>query len=366
MKKNKFAIILLLVLIIIAITVVLSKSSRTTLDDKNAHFAVEDTASVTKIFLADKNNNTVLLTRDTSGCWMVNENYKASKAAMEILLKTIYSIDVKSPIAKKSHDNYVKSIASRSVKVEIYQQVYRINLFNKIKLFKHEKKTKTYYVGFDTQDNAGTVMLMEGSDIPYVIYIPGFNGFLSTRYSTFEKDWRDHTVFNIKYSDIRSITLRFPSDPENSFKAEKKGTRNFTIKSLVTDEQITDYDTVKVLDLFASFVNLRHELFINDYPKKDSIIKSTPFHILTVEDNNGNSYSIKTFHKRSVDNSDSDPYYNFSPYDRDRFYALINNDKDFVILQFFVFDNVIRPLVFYKKGFVPPDFNKIYSAKSKK
>jgi hypothetical protein len=365
MKKNRFALILLLVLVIVAVILIMSKSSKSTLDDY-AHFAVEDTASVTKVFLADKNNNTVLLTRDTSGYWMVNKDYKASRAAMEILLKTIYSIDIKSPIAKKSHDNYIKSIASRSIKVEIYQQVYRINLFNKIKLFKHEKCTRTYYVGFDTQDNAGTVMLMEGSEVPYVIYIPGFNGFLSTRYSAFEKDWRDHTVFNIKYSDIKSITLRFPSDPENSFKAEKKGTRDFIIKSLANDKQITDYDTIKVLDLFASFVNLRHEVFVNDLPKKDSIIKSTPFHILTVEDNNGNSYSIKTFHKRSVDNSDTDPYYNFSPYDRDRFYALINNDKDLVLLQFFVFDNVIRPLAFYMKGFIPPDFNKMYSDKTKK
>lgn len=365
MKNNRFALILLLVLIILAVVVIVTRSSKSTLDDKNAQFAVEDTASVSKIFLADKNNNTVLLTRDTSGIWMVNKNYKASKGAMEILMKTIYAIDVKSPIAKKSHDNYIKSIASRSVKVEIYQQVYRINLFNKIKLFKHEKCTRTYYVGFDTQDNAGTVMLMEGSEVPYVIYIPGFNGFLSTRYSSFEKDWRDHTVFNIRYSDIKSITMRFPSDPENSFKAEKKGPKEFFVKSLANDQAVMDFDTVKMLDLFASFVNLRHELFINDLPKKDSIIKSTPFQILTIEDYKGQTYSIKTFHKRSVDNSDTDPYYNFSPYDRDRFYALINNDKDFVLMQFFVFDNVIRPLAFYRKGFVPPDFNKLYSTKKK-
>jgi hypothetical protein len=366
MKKNRFAIILLIVLVIIAAVVIISKSSQSTLDDKYSHFAVEDTATISKIFLADKNNNTVLLTRDTSGIWMVNKNYKASRNAMDIIMKTVCNLEIKSPIAKQSHNNFIKSIASRSVKIEIYQQVYRISLFNKIKLFKHEKCTRTYYVGFDTQDNTGTVMLMEGSEVPYIVDIPGFRGFLSTRYSAYEKDWRDHTVFSIKYADLKSITMRFPYDPENSFKAEKKNQRDFIITSLADNKQVLDYDTIKILDLFAAFVNLRHELFINDLPKKDSIIKSTPFQILTLEDYKGQTYSIKTFHKRSVDNSDVDPYYNFSPYDRDRFYALTNNDKDFVLLQFFVFDNVIRPLAFYRKGFIPPDYNKIYSSKTKK
>jgi len=37
-------------------------------------------------------------------------------------------------------------------------------------------------------------------------------------------------------------------------------------------------------------------------------------------------------------------------FDRDRMYALINDDEDFVLIQYFVFDKILRPLSFFTRG----------------
>jgi hypothetical protein len=352
MKKFKWVLIFVLALAVIAVFVIVRNSSESTLD-KNTDFAVLDTGNLTKIFLADKNNNTVTLQRKEDGKWTVNEQYKAADFAIKIFMKTLMSLEVKCPIAKEAHDNIIKILATNSTKVEIYQTVYRIELFDKIKWFPHEKLTKTYYVGFATQDNLGTYMLMDGSEDPYIVCIPGFNGFLSTRYSTMLKDWRDHSVFNLRYKEIKSVTLKFPENPEQSFKAVKKGPQELELSSIgnsnnASGTAITVFDTLKLLDYFSSFENLRFESIVDDIdqPVIDSIKKSVPYHIITVEDEEGKLYSMTTFHMKGAPDMldiDQKPVL----WDRDRMYALVNDNKDFVLVQFFVFDPVLKPLQYF-------------------
>jgi hypothetical protein len=352
MKKFKIIILLIVVLAIIAVVLFSRNSSMNTLDAKS-DFAVQDTGSITKIFLADKNNNQVLLVKDALGQWTLNEKYKASMDALKLFLKTVMSLDVKSPVPKAAHNNMVKILATSATKVEIYRKVFRVDIFDKIKWFPHEKRTKTFYVGMATQDNMGTYMIMEGADEPFVVYIPGFNGYLSTRFSPYEKDWRDHTVFNYHYKDISSVTVRFPETPEKSFKLVKRSPRDFSLYQLndmtsSTGTEIRGFDTLKVMDYFATFENIRFEAIVDDLDKSaiDSIQRATPFHILTMEDAQGKISTLKTFHKKGAPDAtgiDQKPVL----WDRDRLYALINNGKDFVLIQFYVFDPILRPLSYF-------------------
>ena len=100
MKKNRTAIILLLILIVITIILLVFKNRVNTLEEKFSNFAVDDTASITKVFLADKDNMTVTLTKQSPGKWMINDEFNASKDAIDMLLKTVMSIEVKEPVSK--------------------------------------------------------------------------------------------------------------------------------------------------------------------------------------------------------------------------------------------------------------------------
>lgn len=345
--KRKYLIILALtiILIITALFLVFNKGTGT-FKDHDKEFAVKDTATITKVFLADKKNRTVLLEKVGAGDWLVNGTYKARNSGVNLLLETFTHLVPKYPVPKSAHDNVVALLATSSVKVEIYQVVYRIDLFG-LRLFPHEKLTKTYYVGGATQDNMGTFMLMEGADVPFVVQLLGFRGYVAPRYSTLEKDWRDHTVFRKSLAEIRQVIMEIPLEPENSYKVIKEN-RDLKLIKLQTNEAFKQYDTLRLLNFLTAFADIRYEALLNDMEqhRKDSIIHSTPKNILTVVDTKGDSTTIITYFKPN-DNQAMDVKGNLYVNDLDRLYALINNKKDFVLIQYYVFDKVLRPLSYF-------------------
>jgi hypothetical protein len=345
-KKNILILTLTGILLIIAAFLVL-KQKNGTFRRSIKDFAVSDTASITKIFLADKNNRTVLLERKSAGDWLLNGTYKARNTGIKMLFETFVNLIPKYPVPKKAHNNIILQLAGRSVKVEIYQEVYRINIWG-MKLFPHEKRTKTYYVGGATPDNMGTFMLMEGADVPFVVHLLGFRGFVAPRYSTIEKDWRDHTIFRTRLNDIRSVIMEIPADPTNSFVVTNEN-GELKLYRFGSRELIHQYDTLKLLNFLTSFADLRYEASLNDIDsvRIDSIVHSTPKNVLSLIDNKGDTTTIKIFFKPN-DNERYDLEGKVYTYDLDRAYALVNNDRDFVLIQYFVFDKALRPLSYFE------------------
>lgn len=351
MKKNKSVIFILLFLAIVAV-VLFTQNNTTTLQEKESGFAIADTSRVTKIFIADKQDHAVLLER-INGNWKLNEKYTANPQMLEMLLGTMHRIKVKAPVSLSSHDNVVSRMASIGIKVEVYEMAYRVNLFNKIKLFEHEALTKVFYVGDATQDNRGSYMLMEGAERPYVVYLPSLRGFISTRFSPLEDAWKSHIIFQNKLIDIQSLSLSFGNEPKNSFRIDVNDARgNYTLTALQENKQIEHFDTLKVLNLLTSFADLRYETRLNNIytaPKIDSIVASPYLYELTIKDRRKGENKVRMFKRNAIPDNMVDGEGGFIPVDHDRFYALINEDEDFVLMQYFVFDKVLKPLEYYEK-----------------
>jgi hypothetical protein len=347
MKKNGYILIGVLVLAAI-VAVLFLTNTKTTFNRSVSDFAIDDTSNVTMIFMADKNNNTVKLTRRGPGKWMVNDRYQAQKLTVEMLLRTMLDLEVREPVAKAAHNSIVRDMAVNAVKVEVYQRVYRIDLFGWIRWFPHEKSTKVYYVGGATPSNQGSYMLMEGSTEPYVTYLPDFRGFVSPRYNTMEKNWRDYTVFKKTIPEIRTVRVEVPETPEFSFEVRNRDNKSFTLISLIDNREITNYDTLRMLNFLSGFRNLNFEALLNDMDKfrKDSILASKPFIIITVTDTTGESRTMKTYHMKGPDGQ-TDMEGRPMPYDLDRLYALVNDGQDFTVIQYFSFDKVLRPKTFF-------------------
>ena len=349
MKKNKTIFLIFLALALLALVLWLTQS--TTTFRRSLHdFKLDDTANVTRIFMSDKNNNSVALTRKSPGKWMVNEKYAAQAQSVDLLLKTMAELEVQQPVARAAHDNIVKELAVNSVKVEIYQQVYRITLFGIVRWFPHEKLTKVYYVGGATQSNEGCFMLMQDSSDPFIVFLPGFRGFVSPRYSPMEKYWRDYNVFRKTISEIAKVKVEIPATPEYSYEVRNNGNNKFSLISMEDGKEMKDWDTLKLLNFLSGFRNLSYEALLNDMDKarKDSIIRSQPFIIITLTDTTGVSKTITTYHKKGPDGQ-TDPQGTPLPYDLDRLYAVVNDGQDFTIIQYFAFDKVLRPKLFFLK-----------------
>lgn len=339
MKKKKVILFSIIVLIIVSVFIIFSYSSGT-YNEKIKNFAVEDTSKVTKIFLANKDNNTVLLEREQSGKWRLNGTYEALQPFVDLFLETIQRIKVKNPVPQKSNDFIFKRMSSNSVKCEIYEQCYRID-FMGIKFFPHEKMTRCYYVGDPTQDNLGTFMLMEGSDIPFVVYLPGFRGYVSGRYRADEKDWRSRKLLNYNASDIQHVSLEYLESPDCSFSIDidQSGKINFNTSE---SNQPKSVDTLKIINYLNSFKNINIESFVSynmDSLRIDSIIHTSPTKILTLTPYNGETITLQIYPLRPplnpIDETTGLPQESL-----DRFY--IYTKGDFLLAQYFVFDKILR------------------------
>ena len=348
-RRNLYISLGVAVLAGLALILILTNTT-STLSRRYSEFAVEDTAAVTRIFMSDKNNNTLTLVRTGEDDWTVNDRYKGSRFNVTMLLQTMRDLEVSQPVARAARNNIIRQMAANSVKVEIYQQVYRIRILG-LRWFRHEKLTKVYYVGGATPSNRGSYFLMEGSDEPYVVSLPGLRGFVTPRYMPIEKYWRDYTVIRRTLSEITRVVVEIPAAPDESFIVENS--RNgFTMLNADGRTPAGGHvDTLAVLNFLNSFRNLNYEVLLNDLEqvRKDSILTLPPMINLTVTDTAGVVVRIKTF-RRPAEPGATDMNGKPLPYDMDRFYALINDDSDLVIAQFFVFDRVLRPKSFFLRN----------------
>jgi hypothetical protein len=117
------------------------------------------------------------------------------------------------------------------------------------------------------------------------------------------------------------------------------------LKQLTTSAKFERYNTLRVVELINAYKFINFESLIEGLDQKsvDSITASLPLNIITLTDTAGNVNVVKTF-RLINQNGDFDDEGNLLPYDRDRLYASINGGKEFVLIQYFVFDPITRPL----------------------
>jgi hypothetical protein len=305
-----------------------------TIGAKDNDFAVKDTASITKIFIAAKNNQTVTLTRQSKGVWLVNNRFVARPDCVNNLLYTINMVTVKTVIDPRSWNTIIKTMAAQASKVEIYEG---------------DSRVKVFYIGGETADELGTYMLLSNPETeenfkqPYVTYIPGFDGYLTTRFFIKEDDWRDRTICQYYPYDLKSVAMFYPQ-ADSCFQINILGKNQFSLDNPLTHQKAARIDTIAVKQYLTYFQSLAWEVTAIT-SKKDSIINSPPFAILRIEDLKGKVTTVKMFH-RLAGNMQQEKYNIDYKYDPDRMFALIN-DKDFVVMQYFVFGKILQPVTYF-------------------
>ena len=128
----------------------------------------------------------------------------------------------------------------------------------------------------------------------------------------------------------------------------------------LADNSPVAFDTMKVINLMSSFGDLRFESLLNNIvPKEriDSITQSPYLHRITLTKKDGTTTQMTTFEKLVTNTAmleidglvdeEGNPY---DPIDHDRIYGLINDGKDFVLIQYYVFDKILNPAEYYEAG----------------
>jgi hypothetical protein len=337
MKKSSIiTILILVVLAVAAVFVYKSKGKNSTIDKEASDFGLKDTALVDKMFLADKDGKSVLLERKPEG-WMLNGKYHARPDAIEMLLYTARMVEVKSPVSKASRETVIKLMAGKSTKVEFYIK---------------GKKVKQYYIGHSTQDHTGTFMLMTNPETdenykdPFITHIPGFNGYLSTRYFADEADWRDRMMINFRPPQIKQIKLDLHEFPDSSFVIDLFSMQRFGLKN--GKGQQLPFEEEKIKQYIAYFQNVNCEVVMDkQMPLYDSISKSAvPFATLTITDRNNKPNVSQFYHKFPIADKNKEYGVDYN-YDPDRLFVKYNNGVDYGVAQYFVFGKILQTYSYF-------------------
>jgi len=308
-KKQLFY--LALIILMAALIWFLSTDKKSTISLEN-NFAISDTASVSKIFIADRNGTTITLNRNKKN-WVVNNKYGVRKDAIKTILTTINQIRIQRPVSKNALDNVIKNLATTGVKIEIYTN--------------QETPNKTYTIGSSTSNHLGTYMFLAGSETPFIVHIPSFNGFLSPRYGIqgnkiSEKDWRTTNIFSLKAENIARVIVNHIQQPEKSF--------SLTTDSMILHNNsgnVVSFNQEKVLQLLNAFKLLNCESYKDE---KEKIEFATPLHELIVNNDTLRTYTIEgKLIKGKEDN-----------FTVKRMHATLNNGE-LMLIQDYVFNKVL-------------------------
>jgi hypothetical protein len=320
MKNNK---LLLVIFILIAITAgyYIYQTKYSTVRQELRDFAVKDTANITKFFLADRNGNSITLTKQGQQ-WLLNDKMKARRSNILNLLEVIYRVDVRTKVAKAAYNNVIKGLASSAIKCEIY-------------LNNQDKPSKVIYVGGQTEDGMGTFMMLENSNSPFITQIPGFNGYLTPRFNPILNDWKEPLLFSYAPGELKSIEISYANFPENSFRLTEENGRR-TVTALDGSQPIQSIDTIACINYFDMYRIVYYETMSNLKKEKvDSITSLPPSIIIKAVDKKNQSIEVDIYRAPVSKSSlaQLDTLGNPLKFDIDRVYGFIKPDNILTTIQ---------------------------------
>lgn len=336
-----FILSMLLMLSVIFIPII-DKNFKSTLKPELKNFAVEDPDKVTGIFLASKANEKayVHLEKNAQGIWMVNGEYPAEEARIKTMLNDYLArLAVKNPIPAAGVESVKRSMATNAIKVEIY---------------KGTKKDKVFYVGGNAADELGTHMILENSSMPFVVHVPGFQGYPGAVFTTNPKKWKSTNIFQTTIVELQSVELHYLSDINASFRIEKKD-RTLQISPLFKENELnTPANQTFLKQYAATFENLTYESIFEGLALKlaDSVVSaSRPYVTIVVTKTDGKKNRLDIYKKPvTAESPQIDNFGNPATYDLNRFYGVLNGNRtDILSVQSYVFKNILKSYSdFYK------------------
>lgn len=335
MKKNLIYLLIFLILLSVAGWLLTENNERTTLEGAaNYSFTISDTASVSKIIISSKKPEKVELIRSEKG-WLVNGEFPARDDAMSILLTTLKRMELRNFVPVRMQETVMKNISALGKKVEIYQ---------------NGKLAKTIYVGTPTMDEMGTYMMIKDADAPYAVHIPGFNGFLDTRFFTDPYLWRSRQLFDIVPRNIKEVKMTYPDSLAQSFRIRVFSPDSIYLVKATDNEVVKDINITKAKLYLAAIKNLSYEGAITPsdpiYNRRDSLLSSTPIFRMEVKDIDGKLTTVSGYRikgeRQVIDENDPSTFY-----DPDRMHGFINGNR-MVLLQYYGLSNALKSLAYFR------------------
>ncbi len=205
-KKNYLKPILI-ALIAVFSAFVLYKNLNQTASYDPLMFALKNPEAITEFRFTPNNKKApALFFQKRNQKWYVynhSDTFLADTSNINMLLFwAMKKLKVQRPVS----ETYIKNL-SRDMALTATKATFSVNGTDVHSLF----------IGNPTQDNMATHMYMNNLKQPYVVEIPGFQGYLSPYFNTDIHIWRSLKLVDINPSDIQSLEVTWTKDPQQSF-----------------------------------------------------------------------------------------------------------------------------------------------------
>lgn len=329
MKRTSWILLLLFAILALFTYRYLNKADTTR---TGKEFAIDNTTQIGKIVMWDKMKRRITLTREDKH-WQVNGKYEARQEPVDLLLETFNRMRVTGQVPRAAEEKVRRSINVNGIITEIYDR--------------NDRLIKTLYVGDSAPGSKATYMMQKGGNYPYQISIPNWEGVLTPRFMMKEIDWRDRAVFRYDTDEIKSIKVEYfaPDKKELSFQATRKG-NDYQVDKLYGLPEKNPLIKAKVQYYFKRFDELIAENFDFDNPKRAAIVTATPFCEVTLMTTEGAEKNVKLYPVpgRKIGEDASGEAMRGKV---EKYYASVNDNESFMIVQDRVFKEVFAPVNFF-------------------
>ncbi len=325
MKKNILYIVLLLILGGLAFYIYQTRGSKSSISKSLNQFAVADTSAIDKIIISDKSGKVLTLTKKNK-TWFASDSIRVRRDVIKSLLETTKRVTVKSPVNKAMKENVMKQLATGGVQVQI---------------FTDGDLEKSYIVGSPTQDALGTYFLLNGADEPFIVHIPGFDGYLTVRYNPNLEVWRDREIFRYYPQQIDVVRIDYPGAPEKSFTLRVSGKDYIQLTNMLGDTAKGNINGDFLREYLTAFTDVQYENRADSKKLNflELLVPENLIAIITVIDKEGKTRKVEMY-KRYFDGEKIVASGKDYELDTDRMFAEIN-DKNVYNAQYRVFSKLI-------------------------
>ena len=333
MKKTITLLVALAILIGLGWYVLQLNNNAGKSDTKLINFAIKNVENVDKVVINDPMGNEFEIHKKDN-LWTDKDGGCIKQESAHLIIDALKNIEFRGYIAETAIPNTKKRMATQHIKVQI---------------FENGSWTKTWFIGPNTADHHGQIMLLDSeeygeSDSPVEMKIKGMHGFLSQRFYADAKQWMCTNLFAMEIDEISKVDVKVNDQPERSFSVSKKGT---DIHVYQQDQELSAIDTAMVFRYLHNYKKIHFEManYNLNILQIDSLKKTTPFAEVSILKSNGEKTGIKCYRIKKKDVS-AEGQIEYRDNDEDRFWGELDNGQ-IVKCQYYVFNPLLMGHIYF-------------------
>jgi hypothetical protein len=324
MKKNSWLLLVLFFLLLAAAYFFFTRGSGS-FRNADKQFSVTDTSLIRKVEITCGDDSVTLQRQD--GQWTVDNMYPAREQLIRGLLSALHRLQPDVPVSRKKHDEILRQLRGHAKKVTITMV---------------GRPAKIYYAWHDSLNGGATYMVLEGSDQPFRMHVPGWTVTdIYSLYRTRGSFWRDNVLFSLQPAMISSVEVRHNDHPEASFRIEKQG-EGWILSRLSGNKPIDSCSRDNLMNYLYYFINVRFDEILaeGDVPSREQTA-GQPAAVISVKLTDGTATMVR-FYPRYFTGDDGERVM-----DMNRLYLRMNDSQEVILARYIQVDLILKDLSYF-------------------